>query len=68
VHFGLEQVGDLPGLDELQGAGLFEGKLPSGYGVPRPDDDEALRPDEEPLDASDTLAEAWTPLPQDGKD
>ncbi len=31
VHFGLEQVGDLPGLDELQGAGLFEGKLPPGY-------------------------------------
>ena len=68
VHFGLEQVGDLPGLDELQGAGLFEGKLPPGYGVPRPDDDEALRADEEPLDPSDTLAEAWTPLPQDGKD
>jgi len=68
VHFGLEQVGDLPGLDELQGAGLFEGKLPPGYGVPRPDDDEALRADEEPLEPSDTLAEAWTPLPQDGKD
>ena len=50
IHFGLEQVGDLPGLDELQGAGLFDGKLPPGYGVPRPDDAEALRPDEEPLD------------------
>ena len=50
IHFGLEQIGDLPGLDELQSAGLFEGKLPPGYGVPRPDDGEALRPDEEPLD------------------
>jgi segregation and condensation protein B len=65
VHFGLEQVGDLPGLDELRGAGLFDGKLPPGYGVPRPNDDEALRPDEEPLDATDALAEAWTPLRRD---
>ena len=68
IHFGLEQVGDLPGLDELQGAGLFEGKLPPGYGVPRPDDGEALRPDEEPLDASDTLAEAWGPIRSEAKD
>jgi segregation and condensation protein B len=68
IHFGLEQVGDLPGLDELQGAGLFEGKLPPGYGVPRPDDAEALRPDEEPLDASDALAEAWGPMPRDAKE
>ena len=68
IHFGLEQVGDLPGLDELQGAGLFEGKLPPGYGVPRPDDDEALRPDEEPLDASDALAEAWGPIRGGPKD
>src|SRR5579863_2894360 len=49
IHFGLEQIGDLPGLDELQSAGLFEGKLPPGYGVPQPDDADALRPDEEPL-------------------
>ena len=68
VHFGLEQVGDLPGLDELQGAGLFEGRLPAGYGVPRPDDDEALRPDEEPLDPSDALAEAWGPMRREAKD
>jgi segregation and condensation protein B len=65
VHFGLEQVGDLPGLDELQGAGLFEGKLPPGYGVPRPDDSEALRDDEEPLDTTESLAEAWGPMPRD---
>ena len=68
IHFGLEQVSDLPGLDELQGAGLFEGKLPPGYGVPRPDDSEALRPDEEPLDSSDALAEAWGPIQREAKD
>ena len=30
THFGLEEVGDLPGLDELKGAGLLEGNLPAG--------------------------------------
>ncbi len=65
VHFGLEQVGDLPGLDELQGAGLFEGRLPPGFGVPRPDDSDALRPDEEPLDSTEALAEAWGPMRRD---
>ena len=49
IHFGLDTIDDLPGLDELQGAGLFEGRLPAGFGVPRPDDRDALRPDEEPL-------------------
>ena len=53
VHFGLDAIGDLPGLDELQGAGLFDGKLPPGYGVPQPDDEAALRADEEPLDGAD---------------
>ena len=52
IHFGLEQVSDLPGLDELKGAGLFDGRLPKGFGVPQPDDDEALREDEEPLEES----------------
>jgi len=49
MHFGLEQIGDLPGLDELKGAGLFDGRLPKGFGVPQPSDDAALREDEEPL-------------------
>ncbi len=59
AHFGLEAIGDLPGLEELQGAGLFDGKLPAGFGVPQPDDDGALRPDEDPLDGSAALEEAW---------
>ncbi|MFA6207098.1 MAG: SMC-Scp complex subunit ScpB, partial [Methylocystis sp.] len=50
MHFGLEQIGDLPGLDELKGAGLFDGRLPKGFGVPQPSDDAALREDEEPLE------------------
>lgn len=50
LHFGLETIADLPGLDELKGAGLFEGRLPKGFGVPAPSDDAALDMDEEPLD------------------
>ena len=50
MHFGLEAIGDLPGLDELRGAGLFDGRLPPGFTVPMPHDDD-LGDDEEPLDA-----------------
>jgi len=53
LHFGLESIGDLPGLDELKGAGLFEGKLPPGFGVPAPNDDVAYAPDEDPLEDSE---------------
>jgi segregation and condensation protein B len=62
IHFGLESIADLPGLDELQGAGLFDGKLPAGFGVPRPDDADALRPDEEPLGDASALERAWRPV------
>jgi segregation and condensation protein B len=50
LHFGLEQIGDLPGLEELKGAGLFDGRLPQGFGVPRPSDALELREDEDPLE------------------
>ena len=52
-HFGLEEVGDLPGLDELKGAGLIEGNLPPGFAVPLPSDDSMLRDDEDPLEPGD---------------
>ena len=52
-HFGLEEVGDLPGLDELKGAGLIEGHLPPGFAVPLPSDDSTLRDDEDPLEPGD---------------
>jgi segregation and condensation protein B len=51
-HFGLEAIGDLPGLDELKGAGLLDGRLPPGFGVPIPRDDSALSEDEDPLEGS----------------
>jgi segregation and condensation protein B len=52
-HFGLDAVSDLPGLDELKGSGLLEGRLPSGFAVPMPSDDPALREDEDPLEPGD---------------
>jgi segregation and condensation protein B len=52
-HFGLDGVGDLPGLDELKGAGLLDGRLPPGFNVPTPNDDSALTQDEDPLDLAD---------------
>jgi segregation and condensation protein B len=52
-HFGIESLNDLPGLEELKGAGLFDGALPSGFDVPMPSDDPALREDEDPLEPGD---------------
>src|SRR5215210_6524134 len=49
AHFGLDAIDDLPGLEELKGAGFLEGRLP-GLAVPSPSDDTTLRDDEEPLD------------------
>src|SRR5271155_410590 len=49
-HFGLEALNDLPGLDELKGAGLIEPSLPAGFSVPVPSDDPAPRDGEEPLE------------------
>ena len=51
-HFGLESLGDLPGLEELKGAGLLSGRLPSTMQIPLPFDG-ALRDDEDPLDPDD---------------
>jgi segregation and condensation protein B len=65
-HFGLEEVGDLPGLDELKGAGLLEGNLPPGFAVPMPSDDTTLRDDEDPLEPGD-LDFGLIPPPDSGE-
>ena len=52
-HFGLETLRDLPGLDELQGAGLLQTEMPVHFAVPAPDDGDALADDEDPLDEAD---------------
>ena len=52
-HFGLEELGNLPGLEELKGSGLLDNRLPPGFAVPMPSDDPALRDDEDPLQPGD---------------
>jgi segregation and condensation protein B len=51
-HFGLESIGDLPGLADLKAAGLIEalGTAPLGDHFPTPSDDPALTSDEDPLE------------------
>jgi len=49
VHFGLDNIKDLPGLADLKAAGLLDGNLPPNFTVPSPTDVAALMPDELPL-------------------
>ena len=49
-HFGFDSIQDLPGLNELKGAGLLDSSLPPGFSMPNPDDAPDLREDEEPLE------------------
>ncbi|MEO5808454.1 SMC-Scp complex subunit ScpB [Devosia sp.] len=51
-HFGLESLGDLPGLEELKGAGLLSGRPPASMQIPLPFDG-GLRDDEDPLEPDD---------------
>lgn len=51
-HFGLESLSDLPGLEELKGAGLLSSRLPPTLQIPLPFDG-PLRDDEDPLDPDD---------------
>jgi segregation and condensation protein B len=48
VQFGLEAVGDLPGMEELKAAGFLDAVPPGGFEVPTPSN--ALAPDEEPYE------------------
>ena len=50
AHFNLDTVKDLPGLQELKGAGLLDANLPPDFKVPEPTDIAALMPDELPLE------------------
>jgi segregation and condensation protein B len=50
VHFGLNAITDLPGLQELKGAGLLDANLPPDFDIPMPRGDLDLAPDEDALD------------------
>ena len=47
-HYGLATLADLPGMAEMNAAGLLSLDLPPDFAVPNPD---ALAADEDPLDA-----------------
>ena len=49
-HFGLEEIRDLPGIEELKGAGLLSSRMPSSFAVPQPPaDPDLLTEDEDAL-------------------
>ena len=52
-HFGLAEVSDLPGLQEMKGAGLLEANLPPGFDMPIPRGSDELTAEEDPLDGSE---------------
>ncbi|NNE42102.1 MAG: SMC-Scp complex subunit ScpB [Marinicaulis sp.] len=59
-HFSLESVQDLPGLADLKAAGLLDARLPPGFSVPTPadeEDDEFGDGDDEAEFAQDFLEE-----------
>ena len=49
-HFGLEEIRDLPGIEELKGAGLLAARMPANFSMPVPPaDPEELTEDEDAL-------------------
>ncbi|HXV31743.1 MAG TPA: SMC-Scp complex subunit ScpB [Sinorhizobium sp.] len=48
-HFGLEEIRDLPGMEELKGAGLLSGRVPSNLHIPVPAGEDELPENEDPI-------------------
>lgn len=49
-HFALEEIRDLPGMEELKGAGLLSTRMPANFSMPvPPSDPDLLTEDEDPL-------------------
>ncbi|KQW27469.1 segregation and condensation protein B [Rhizobium sp. Root274] len=48
-HFGLEELRDLPGLEELKGAGLLSGRIPANFNIPMPLGSDDLTEEEDPI-------------------
>jgi segregation and condensation protein B len=65
VHFGLNELGDLPGAQELRGAGLLDSSLPAGFEVPMPRASDELAPDEDPLEEADLQPPLEMHLPEE---
>ena len=67
-HFGFSEIRDLPGIEELKGAGLLSARMPSNFAVPLPPSDpDVLTDDEDPLTDID-LEELGLLTPRAGDD
>lgn len=67
-HFGLSEIRDLPGMDELKGAGFLSPRMPSNFTMPTPPDDpDELSEEEDPLTDID-LEELGLLTPRDRDD
>ncbi len=67
-HFGLEELRDLPGLDELKGAGLLSARLPANFNMPAPPSDPELLADDEDELTDIDLEELGLLTPRGGND
>ncbi|MFO1123548.1 MAG: SMC-Scp complex subunit ScpB [Hyphomicrobiales bacterium] len=67
-HFGLSEISDLPGLQELKGAGLLDANLPPGFDMPLPRMSDELTADEEPLDGTEMEQPLEMHLPEPGSE
>lgn len=58
-HFGIDRIEDLPGIEELKGAGFIDGGMGAPFAIPSPSDEASLMNDEDALepDFFDTAAE-----------
>ena len=65
IHFGLNEVGDLPGAQELKGAGLLDSNLPPGFELPNPKAEDGLAPDEDPLEDPEVQMPLEMHLPEE---
>jgi len=67
-HFGLSELRDLPGIEELKGAGLLSARMPTNFSIPLPPaDDDEMDADEDPLTDID-LEELGLLTPRGGDD
>lgn len=68
VHYGLDTIQDLPGLDELRGTGMIDSRVAAGLTVPLPSDAPDLKDDEDPLEPEFELSFAHEPDGDDDPD
>ncbi|MGI9482159.1 MAG: SMC-Scp complex subunit ScpB [Hyphomicrobiales bacterium] len=64
-HFGLDTARDLPGINELKGAGLLSATLPADFEMPVPGEEGVLAPDEDPIEDDEQELPLEMHLPED---